>query len=515
VNTYVYTERARARWREGIKRKVYRKRAPKCPVCHGLECLCRPRYSSGMLLTEADLTAEQEYVIKKNRLHNLYLHGWGVVCGLEVLCHPTCDGWVTVKQGYAISPCGDDIVVCEDTDFDVLKAIEECERQQRKHPADCTPRATSQVDCDPDGCWYLTLTYKEDATRALTTLRREPEACPPSCDCAPRGCGCGGRCGCGRASGGYGSGSGGCGCGCGGTSKTATARNGNGRATMTRALPPPACEPTRWCESFRLELCKAPAFEEDRCGCDAVLGDTLLGRIQLCAQEIGRIVELAPSQNEDNVQTLYQACCRFLTAAREYFEEHPTTRCGALDVLATIHCPSPPQGVVSTTGPFVGSGADYRKAVDAIRAQILGLLVQAFVDCLCLQLMPPCPEDPGDERIYLACVTIKDGTIDHICNFHGRKHVWTWPTVLYWLSIAPVIPLMSCLIEKLCCGDYGYAWALPLITRAGRWETLCGDDKLEPLDMLRQFMGAGTGTAGGFTPFNPSIFAMMGGMPNG
>jgi hypothetical protein len=273
---------------------------------------------------------------------------------------------------------------------------------------------------------------------------------------------------------------------------------------MTRALPPPACEPTRWCESFRLELCKAP-FVEDRCGCEAVLGDTLLGRIQLCAQEIGRIVELAPSPNEDNLQALYQACCRFLMAAREYFEEHPSTRCGALDVLATIHCPIPPQE---------GGAAEYRKAVDDIRLRILGLLVQAFVDCLCLQLMPPCPEDPGDERIYLACVTIKDGTIDHICNFHGRKHVWTWPTVLYWLSIVPVIPLMGCLIEKLCCGDYGYGWALPMIARAGRWEALCDDDKLEPLGMLQQFMGAGATPTGGFMPFNPAIFAMMGGTPH-
>ena len=75
-----------------------------CPVCTGLECMCRPRYFSGQLLTEADLSAEQEYLIKKNRLHNLYLHGWGVVCGMEVICHPNCQGWVRITDGYAISP---------------------------------------------------------------------------------------------------------------------------------------------------------------------------------------------------------------------------------------------------------------------------------------------------------------------------------------------------------------------------------------------------------------------------
>src|SRR5258708_19547989 len=80
---------------------------PVCPACGGLECLCRPRFFAGQLLTEEDLNRLDHYIVEKNKLHNRYLHGWGVVCGLEVFCHP-CEGQVTVKARYALIPSRDD-----------------------------------------------------------------------------------------------------------------------------------------------------------------------------------------------------------------------------------------------------------------------------------------------------------------------------------------------------------------------------------------------------------------------
>src|SRR5262249_37719551 len=50
-----------------------------CPVCGGLECLCRPRFFAGQLLSEEDLRALDHYIVGKNKLHNRYVHGWGVV----------------------------------------------------------------------------------------------------------------------------------------------------------------------------------------------------------------------------------------------------------------------------------------------------------------------------------------------------------------------------------------------------------------------------------------------------
>src|SRR5512147_1637223 len=100
---------------------------PTC--CCGLECLCRPRFFAGQLLTDEDLNRLDHYIVAKNRLHNRYLHGWGVVCGLEVVCSP-CSDTVTVRPGYAIGPCGEDIVVCNDQPVDVCLLIANCRDAQ-------------------------------------------------------------------------------------------------------------------------------------------------------------------------------------------------------------------------------------------------------------------------------------------------------------------------------------------------------------------------------------------------
>src|SRR5271166_4052048 len=106
-----------------------------CPDCGGLECLCRPRFFAGQLLTEQDLNRLDQYIIAKNQLHNRYLVGHGVVCGLEVKCSP-CANTVSVSSGYAIDTCGNDIIVCSPDTVDICKLINAC-----------TP--TTQVNCAP------------------------------------------------------------------------------------------------------------------------------------------------------------------------------------------------------------------------------------------------------------------------------------------------------------------------------------------------------------------------------
>src|SRR5262249_48722469 len=109
---------------------------PPCPACGGLECLCRPRFFAGQLLTEEDLNRLERYVVEKDKLHNRYLNGWGVVCGLELVCDPCSTTNVTVRTGYALSPCGEDIVVCKEPSVNVCDLINRC-------------RPTSHPDCDP------------------------------------------------------------------------------------------------------------------------------------------------------------------------------------------------------------------------------------------------------------------------------------------------------------------------------------------------------------------------------
>jgi hypothetical protein len=79
----------------------------------------RPLFFAGQLLTEEDLDLLGEYVTSKNRLHNRSFIGDGVVCGLEVLCHPCSEGKVVVRPGHALDCCGNDIVVACEAELDV------------------------------------------------------------------------------------------------------------------------------------------------------------------------------------------------------------------------------------------------------------------------------------------------------------------------------------------------------------------------------------------------------------
>jgi hypothetical protein len=80
-----------------------------CLPCD-IPVFCRNSYYRGKLLTERDFNDEQRYGIDKMRLHQLSLHGWGVVCGLIVKPHPYCpDQRLVVTTGLAIDDCGRDI----------------------------------------------------------------------------------------------------------------------------------------------------------------------------------------------------------------------------------------------------------------------------------------------------------------------------------------------------------------------------------------------------------------------
>jgi len=85
--------------------------------CHGTCCaldgLVRPRFFCGQLLTDQDLMTLVGWARDKLALGR-FRHGWGVVCGLDVHCDPECPAGVVVDPGYAVSCCGDDIVVSKD-----------------------------------------------------------------------------------------------------------------------------------------------------------------------------------------------------------------------------------------------------------------------------------------------------------------------------------------------------------------------------------------------------------------
>lgn len=70
----------------------------------------RPNYYHGQLLLEGDFLDEQHFHVEARRRHNLGLHGWGVVWGLEVA---VAGRTVTVQPGLAIDRQGRDILLRE------------------------------------------------------------------------------------------------------------------------------------------------------------------------------------------------------------------------------------------------------------------------------------------------------------------------------------------------------------------------------------------------------------------
>lgn len=137
-------------------------------ICCSLDCLVQPRFFCGQLLTDQDLTALLRWTQDKLRLAR-YRHGWGVVCGLEVHRHPDSgkSDHVIVGPGYAVSCCGDDIIVCEETPFNLGDAC----RREEAHCAELSSHggaATGETECSID----LYIHYWEKESDPQTALGR-------------------------------------------------------------------------------------------------------------------------------------------------------------------------------------------------------------------------------------------------------------------------------------------------------------------------------------------------------
>ena len=93
----------------------------------------------------------------------------------------------------------------------------------------------------------------------------------------------------------------------------------------------------------------------------------------------------------------------------------------------------------------------YRAGVLNAFADLLGGLLQYLKDCFCDHLLVDCPTCDEDDKIYLACISIKNNKVFKVCNFSRRKYVHTFPTWEYWLSIVPILPFLKKAVEEVCC----------------------------------------------------------------
>jgi hypothetical protein len=412
-----------------------------CPDCGGLECLCRPRFFAGQLLTEQDLNRLEDYVVAKNRLHNRYLVGHGVVCGLEVTCSP-CANTIGVSPGYAIDPCGSDIIVCSPDTVDICKLIKACTPSTA---VNCAPYKDNTACADATQTWIVAIRYMETPSRGVTPLTGSSQ-----CGCGASGAG---SCSCG---------SGKKPCGCGGAMSAASccgetiAPAAPVATNLPRRGAPPSCEPTVTCEGYRYEVFLAPTALEK----PSLIGGELLERLRCCLQSIFPNGLSVPTNVQDE-QQWYNFCCSVRQGLIQYFLANGGTDCQAIGKLQAIACPAP-----NSESFWLALGA-------ALEVELL-ILLEVFLDCFCSVALPPCPP-PGDPRVPLAAVTVRasDCTILSVCDWTPyRKHVVTTKTLGYWFGWLPFAPLIREFMLEVCCNafninprTFGSLYAAPQATR--------------------------------------------------
>lgn len=147
--------------------------------CTAVGEFTRLRYFHGQPLSALDLRREQAYHTEKARLRNRLLHGWGIVCGLDISvtaeedCRPgegaPASTEVLVLPGSAIDCAGNEIVVRHPRPVSVSELLSRDERE-RLHEKPATI--------------YLTLCFRElpcEPTRPLLANGCEP---PQACEYA-------------------------------------------------------------------------------------------------------------------------------------------------------------------------------------------------------------------------------------------------------------------------------------------------------------------------------------------
>ncbi|MFC4158643.1 hypothetical protein [Chitinimonas lacunae] len=417
------------RGRQGASPSACPPETVRCGGCGMLECLCRPRFFAGQILSADDLNRLDAYIRAKHRLHNRQLHGWGVVNGLEATCNP-CGNGVAVGCGYALGPCGEDIVVCEPVTVDICELIRRC-RDAERHTQPCQPGNGHHPCNAEEEEWILAIRYAESPSRGVKPLR-------PSEASGSRSCGCGagstaGSCGCGGS------------CGCHG--KTSS-------STRPRSAPV-QCEPTVVCEGFAFEVYRKPVDQSDLIkrlfNLDAAAPESPLYQRFLCCTDL-LIKQMPKMPGSFSSQAVMQQPAQwshwgrqFRAGLQRYFDSHGAYHCSLQGQL---------QQVVFPTDPDDNDVAGIVNGITTLTV----VWLNALMECLCSALLPPCPGPAEQTGVPLAVVRVRNNPcrVIEVCNWTiHRKFTTTFPAIEYWLSILPFGNWLRQLMELLCCGDFG------------------------------------------------------------
>lgn len=387
------------RKRQGVSPTACPPERVRCSTCGMLECLCRPRFFAGQILTADDLNRLDAYIRGKHRLHNLQLHGFGVVNGLEVTCNPCGDG-VAVGCGYALSPCGEDIVVCEPVSVDVCDLICRCCEAERAWQPCNPPSQPTLGDC-PGGEeeWILAIRYAESPARGVKPLR-PAEDCGCTSGQKPRGA-------------------------------------------------PVQCEPTVICEGFAFEVYRKPPdpVQDPERG-NVLNPDSEIYKRFLCClsllQEMPTLPgDLSFSSVQANPAGWYQWTNRARGQLARWLATHGSTNCELLALFNGIVYP--PAGTAANAG-----------AIFLAVILLLVVYIDALFACLCSALLPPCPAPSDEVRVPIATLHVggQPCRVLRVCNWSShRKIAISFPALQYWLSLLPFGVQLRQGLEALCCFD--------------------------------------------------------------
>jgi hypothetical protein len=335
-------------------------------TCCDLTCFERPRYFCGHLLTDADLSLDQRYVIEKHKLYHRALHGHGIVCGLRLTCDPNCCDHVVVDEGLAIDDCGHDLVVCERTSFDVVARLRQNKLLGEAPPRDDCAPGVPPDDCPVPQCFYVIACYDEDGSEYATPL---------------------------------------------------TASCGPGLSD---------CEPTRVRESVRFDVVdKLPEqpgvlddLQERIEHCFALFTAGPFAE-ELKSDVVARALrrDLGELEHEE----LCQALCRLKKLFELYLDKHPDHyNCRLRDDLDGIKCPTAPN-------PNSGQNDRTRYQTDTYEAfcRIVDLAYSHVMGCVFGELAFPCASPSHSSCVVLGTVEVDGDCVVRVCNC-PRSYVWSF-----------------------------------------------------------------------------------------
>jgi len=134
----------------------------------------RLRYFHGMLLDDKDFRAEQQYHAGKRRFLNRMLHGWGVVCGLELRSEKD-KRWIQITPGLALDCSGNEIWLPKGLKIDLATLLPP--KQKPKGSPDCKPVDNG----DNLKTYYIGIRYEEKPSNPVSVYL-------PSGNCEERTC---------------------------------------------------------------------------------------------------------------------------------------------------------------------------------------------------------------------------------------------------------------------------------------------------------------------------------------